>query len=88
MIWRIEFSESAKKELGKLDRQVQKEIRDYLRKRIGTEEDPRRFGEALLRNLSGLWKYRVGSYRVICRIEENRVTVLVLRVGHRREVYQ
>ncbi|MBF0260191.1 MAG: type II toxin-antitoxin system RelE/ParE family toxin [Desulfamplus sp.] len=51
-------------------------------------EDPRRFGEALRFDLSGLWKYRVGDYRLICDIQDNTVTVLVLRVGHRREIYK
>lgn len=86
-IWRVEFSDSARKELRKLSHQAQSEILDYLRDRIATQENPRRFGKALRSNFSGLWRYRVRDYRIVCRIEEEQITVLVLRVAHRREVY-
>ncbi len=59
----------------------------YLDKKIATNEDPRRFGAPLRKNLFGLWKYRVGDYRVICDIQDQEITVLVLRVGHRKKVY-
>ena len=87
MAWKIEFENAAKKDLKKLDRPAQKNIRQYLRERITTDEDPRRFGDPLSRNLTGLWKYRIGDYRVICEIQEKKVVVLVLRVGHRSKVY-
>lgn len=60
----------------------------YLSDRIASPEDPRRFGAPLQHNLSGLWKYRIGDYRVICDIQDDTVTVLVVRIGHRRQVYQ
>ena len=87
MIWKIEFDERARKELRKLDRQAQTNILRYLRDRIATHEDPRRFGDPLRKNMSGFWKYRIGPYRVICDIQENKVTVRVVRVGHRKDVY-
>ena len=87
MTWRIEFSETAEKLLAKVDRKVQQDILRYLRVRLATGEDPRRFGDPLRKNLSGLWKYRVGDYRLICDIQDERVVVLVVRLGHRREVY-
>lgn len=87
MTWQIEFDESAEKELSKLDRKAQKDIWDFLRKRIAARENPRDFGEALRKNLSGLWKYRVGNYRVIAEIQDQRLIVLVVRVGHRSRVY-
>jgi mRNA interferase RelE/StbE len=87
LTWRIEFDEPAKKELAKLDRQAQRNIRRFLRERIATDKDPRRFGAALGSNLSGLWRYRVGDYRVVCEIRDEKIVVLVLRIGHRREVY-
>lgn len=87
MAWTIKFDGSAKKELKKLDKQFQRNIRDYLREKIATDLDPCRFGAPLRKNLSGLWKYRVGDYRIICDIQDQEITVLVLRVGHRKKVY-
>lgn len=87
MAWRIEISETAKKQLAKLDQQVQKEILRYLRERIGTDEDPRRYGAPLRRELTGRWKYRVGSYRLICDIQDAKILVLVLMIDHRSKVY-
>ena len=88
MAWRIEFAESAQKELKAIDHQAQRDILRYLKERIATDEDPRRFGGPLRRNLAGLWKYRIGNYRIICKIENERLLVLVVRIGHRREVYR
>jgi mRNA interferase RelE/StbE len=87
LAWQINFEDSAFKELSKLDKQAQKNILRYLRNRIAVSDDPRNFGQALRANLSGLWKYRVGNYRIICSINDNELTVLVLRVGHRRQIY-
>ncbi len=88
MTWIVEFDDAARKELRKLDRQAQQEILRYLRERIATDEDPRRFGKALSRELAGLWRYRIQNYRIICNIEDQKLTVLVLRVGHRKGVYE
>jgi mRNA interferase RelE/StbE len=84
----VEFDDRARRELRKLDAKVQKIVLPYLRERIAVAEDPRRFGKPLRRNLAGLWRYRVEDYRLICRIEDERVMVLVLQVGHRRDVYE
>ncbi|MBK8675731.1 MAG: type II toxin-antitoxin system RelE/ParE family toxin [Cellvibrionales bacterium] len=88
MTWSVEFDEAARKELRKLDRQAQQDILRYLRERIATDDDPRRFGKALARDLAGLWRYRVQHYRLICHITDQTLTVLVLRVGHRKDVYE
>jgi mRNA interferase RelE/StbE len=87
-VWTVEFDDRARRELRKLDVKVQKDILRYLRVRIASSPDPRQFGKPLRLNLAGLWRYRIASYRVICRIEEHRLVVLVLKVGHRREVYE
>ena len=87
MIWRIEFDNAAAKELRQLDRQAQQEILRYLRERIATKEDPRRFGKPLARELAGFWRYRIRNYRVICNIEDDKLVVLVVRVSHRKNVY-
>ncbi len=86
--WTVEFDDRARRELRKLDAKVQENILRYLRERIAGSADPTQFGKPLRMNLAGLWRYRVGDYRLICRIEENRLVVLVLKVGHRREVYE
>ena len=88
MAWKIEFKKDAEKELGRIDRQQAKRILRYLYERIATEKDPRRFGDGLKSNLAGLWKYRIGNYRVICEIQDTAITVLVVRIGHRREIYR
>ncbi len=87
MAWTIEWDERAIRDARKLDPQARKNIISYLRERINTEEDPRRFGKPLLADLSGLWRYRVGDYRILCRIEDDKVVVLVLAVGHRSKIY-
>lgn len=87
MTWTVEFDDAAAKELRKLDRQTQREILNYFRQRIATEEDPRRFGKALSKDLAGLWRYRVRNYRMICNIEDDKLIVLVVRVSHRKDVY-
>ena len=88
MVWQIEFDSEAENDLKKIDRGMQRRILRYLRERIATEKDPRRFGAPLRRELSGLWKYRLGDYRIICRIEEKRIVVYVIRIGHRKDVYK
>jgi len=88
MPWKVEFEREAEKELDQIDRQHAKRILKYLFERIEGMDDPRRFGEALKQNLSGFWKYRVGNYRIICDIQEETMTVLVVRIGHRKKVYK
>ena len=87
MTWVVEFDDAATKELRKLDRQAQQEILRYFRERIATNEDPRRFGKPLSHDLTGLWRYRVRNYRMICNIEDDKLTVLVVRAGHRKHMY-
>ena len=87
MTWSVEWDDAAVKDLRKLDRQAQQDILRYFRERISTEENPRRFGKPLSRELAGLWRYRVRDYRIICNIENDVLVVLVLRVGHRKDVY-
>jgi mRNA interferase RelE/StbE len=85
--WAYRFDERALKELKKLGKQAQKEILGYLDKRVAANEDPRRFGKALHADLAGLWRYRVGDYRILCQIKDGQLLVLVISVGHRKNVY-
>ncbi|MGM0675575.1 MAG: type II toxin-antitoxin system RelE family toxin [Spirochaetota bacterium] len=86
MAWKIEFARSAEKELSKLDRPVAQRILRFLKDRVTV--DPRSAGDPLRGDLSGFWRYRVGSYRLYASLQDERVTVLIVKVGHRREVYR
>lgn len=89
MAWQIEFDPDAVKELKKLDRPVQVRLIAFLRDRLALLEDPRSLGEALSgARLGSYWKYRVGDWRIVCDIQDQRIVVRVLRVGNRREVYR
>lgn len=88
MAWRIDFNPHARDDLARLDREVQRRILRLLRERVAVLDDPRQLGDALAGKLKGLWKYRVGDYRIIARIEDEVVRVLVVRIGHRRQVYR
>ena len=89
MAWVIELDRAAERELDKLDPQVARRILAFLYERLAQSDDPRSLGEALAgRTLGGFWKYRVGDYRVITSIEDGKLTVLVLKIGNRREVYR
>lgn len=89
MAWQIELSATAAKELEKLDPPQQKRILKFLYERLAPLDNPRSIGQALHGSKLGeFWKYRVGDYRLISKIEDARVLILVLRIGRRREVYR
>ncbi len=89
MPWKIELSAQVDRELGKLDPQQSKRILKFLHERVARLDNPRSIGQALQGSKLGeFWKYRVGDYRLICKIEDNRLLILVLRLGHRREIYR
>lgn len=88
MAWAIEFVPAAAKELKKLGKGEAARIIATLEQRIAALNDPRSLGSALTGELSGLWRWRIGDYRVIARIEDERITILIVRIGHRREVYR
>lgn len=88
MAWTIEFVPAAAKELKALDRQAARRIVKTLEERIAAADDPRTLGAALVGEHAGYWRWRIGDYRVIARIEDERVTILLVRMAHRREVYR
>lgn len=89
MAYSVELAEPADREIAKLDPQQRKRIPKFLHERMAKLEDPRSIGEALHGSRLGeFWKYRAGDHRLICKIEDDRLVVLVLRVGHRKEVYR
>jgi mRNA interferase RelE/StbE len=87
-VWRVEFDRAAARELRKLGVEAERRVLAYLRTRIAGSGDPRRFGQPLTGDRKGLWRYRVGDYRIVAAIEDDRFVVLVVTVGHRREVYR
>jgi len=88
LVWIIEYTDTAKKQLKKLDKQTAKRILDYMDERIIESKNPRSAGKVLTGSLGGLWRYRVGDCRIICEIQDNALRVLVVKIGHRREVYR
>ena len=87
MAWRIEVDRDVQRAMKKLERQIAKRITAKLRE-ISQLDDPRIMGKALTGNLAGLWRYRVGDYRIVCDIEDGVLVILVVEVEHRREVYR
>jgi len=88
LAWTVEISDITEGQLRKLDRTVQKRILDWLDDRIEGCKNPRHFGEPLKGDQAGFWRYRIGDYRVLCDIRDKKVIVLVLTIGHRRQVYK
>lgn len=88
MAWRIEYADTARRSLKRLDRQTAKRIADHMATRIARLDNPRRQGKALTGSFAGAWRYRVGDYRVICKIRDEILCVLVIEVGHRSDVYR
>ena len=87
-LWRVEFSKDAAAEFRKLDRTVQSRILKFLRTRIASSDNPRRLGKRLSGDLSNLWRYRVGDYRLLVSIEDKVLLVLVVAVGPRGDIYR
>jgi mRNA interferase RelE/StbE len=88
LAWTIEYAETARKQLRKLDKAAARRILDFMDKRVAPSEDPRSVGKALKGPLGDLWRYRVGDYRVLCDIQDGVLKVLVLQIGNRRDVYR
>lgn len=89
MGWVIEFEEKALSDLERLDAQEARRVLRFLQERVASRDDPRSLGAALHGSrFTGMWKYRVGDYRLVCEIQDEKITVLVVRIGHRREIYR
>lgn len=88
MRFKVEYTEKAVKSIKKLDNSVKMMIRAWIEKNLVGTSDPRRRGKGLTSNLSGYWRYRVGDYRILTEIQDDRLIILVIEVGHRRDVYK
>jgi mRNA interferase RelE/StbE len=87
MIYRVEYTSKALKQLKKMDRQTAAFIISYIEKKLVNCTDPRRFGKSLQCNLKNKWRYRVGNYRILAKIKDDRIIIVILEVGHSRSIY-
>ncbi len=87
MTWKIEFDVNVEKDLRKLGHTAQRQILNYLKEKILSADDPRLLGKALSGNLKDFWRYRVGDYRILAQIESSHFVILIVHVGHRKNVY-
>lgn len=88
MTWLIEYTKTAKDQLRKLDKPVARRIVDVMDQRVATLENPRQIGKALKGPLGEFWCYRVGDFRIICEIQDDVISILVVQIGNRRDVYR
>ena len=86
-MWKVEWDSKALKEAKKLNRDARKKIIDYLENRVLQSENPYQYGKPLKGNKAGIWRYRVGDYRILCKIEDQNFIILVIAVGHRKNIY-
>lgn len=86
-MYTVVFTEKAKKQLSKLDKSTAKLITSWLLKNLQNCENPRQHGKGLTSNLSGKWRYRIGDYRIIADIQEDKILIMILEIGHRRDIY-
>jgi mRNA interferase RelE/StbE len=84
--WQVFFDPAAEKQFSKLGKSSQRDIEKYIAKHLESIEDPHRFGKPYL-SIKGAWRYRIGDYRLVCLIQNEKLIVLVVKVGHRRDVY-
>ena len=88
MAWKIRVDSKAAKALAKLDKTVQKKILHFLEEEILTSQNPRSLGKPLTGKLKGIWRYRVGDYRILANIHDKTLTILVVHAGHRKDIYK
>ncbi len=88
MGWSVKFSNTAVKQLKKIDKKCQAKILDFLEDEIANADDPKIKGKILTGDKKGFWRYRIGNYRVICDIQHNELVILALTIGHRKNVYK
>ena len=86
MKWQVTFSRDALKQLKKLDKHTASLILGWIRKNLEGCENPRLHGKALTANRTGQWRYRVGDYRIIAELQDKQIVILILNVGHRRDI--
>ncbi len=87
-MYRVEISENALKGFKKLDKKINEMIFSWIKKNLEGCENPRIHGKGLVADKKGIWRYRIGNYRLLCHIFDNQVLILVVEVGHRKDIYK
>lgn len=87
MEYEVVFAEKALKSLKKMDKHISSLIIGWIEKNLQGCTDPRQFGKGLTANRSGQWRYRVGDYRLLADIQDEKITILIINIGHRRDIY-
>jgi mRNA interferase RelE/StbE len=88
LAWTISFTKTALKQLAKLDKAIAKLIVRFMEEKIAGSSDARRYGHALVGDQKGRWRYRIGDYRVVCELRDDELLVIVVMLGHRKEIYK
>jgi mRNA interferase RelE/StbE len=88
MIYQVEFSHLALKQLKKMDKHTASMIISYIKKKLMNTENPRQYGKALKGNLNDKWRYRVGNYRILAKIQDDKVFIAIIEIGHRKDIYK
>jgi mRNA interferase RelE/StbE len=88
LAWTIEYSDTARKQLKKLDKSIADLITRFMRDKIGSARTPRSMGHSLVGELRGYWRYRIGDFRIVTEIKDDKLVVLVIAIGHRKEIYR
>lgn len=88
MSYKVEYSKNAQKQIRKMDQYTKVLLMNWITKNLVDCDDPREHGKQLKGNLKNQWRYRVGNYRILCEIEDERLIILVINVGHRKEIYK
>ncbi len=86
--YKVKYTERAIKNLKKLDKHTRYLILSWIEKNLENCENPRLHGKSLVENKAGQWRYRIGDYRLICEIQDSEIVILILEIGHRREIYK
>lgn len=87
-VWSVEFSDVALRALKKLDKPTAALILGYIEKKLQHCDDPRVMGKPLTANHQGKWRYRIGDYRLLCLLEDERIIITIIEIGHRRDIYK
>lgn len=88
MTWQIKFTQTAAKQFSKLDKPIKQRVMGFLENRLANMENPKQIGKALQGTLSEYWAYRVGNYRILAKLQDQQLLVLIVEIGHRKEVYK
>lgn len=88
MVWTIEYTQTAREQLRKLDKPIARRLLDYMDENVAQSANPRDLGKAMTGSLGDFWRYRVGDYRVVCDIQDDVLRVLVVQLGNRKNIYR